>query len=547
MENLLIYIIKVNISLILFYLCYKLVFQRDTFWLLRRMYLLLSILFSFAYPLISVEGWLKKQEPIMTAIASIQLDEFVITPSGVEKVSIFTVENVLWVVFGLIALFLFLRVCVQLFSIIKRRIKGTKEELQGVSIIRMNEKITPFSFFNWIFINPLLHNRSETAEILEHEQTHARQWHSLDVIIGQIQTMLCWFNPAAWLMEREIRINLEFLADHQVLKSGFEPKNYQYHLIKLTYEPADSKLANQFNVSPIKKRIKMMNSKKTKKTGLIKYALIIPVALTVLIVSNMQDMIAASKANAENTTVKESNSALVSVSEPTVLTNVEIQQPPKKDEPKSKDVESATITVVSENEVNKLETVTVIGYGTQDNPVLENELKVFEVVEIPPAFPGGDKAMYQWLAQNIKYPVEAQKQKIEGRVIVQFIVDETGKVIFPKVVRRMDPILEAEALRIVSSMPDWIPGKQSGKAVNVRYVLPIQFKLTGPTNSPKQETAKIDMNPLVLLDGETISHERMNEIDPNTIQEINVLKDQASISMYGEKGKNGVILIKLIK
>lgn len=291
----------------------------------------------------------------------------------------------------------------------------------------------------------------------------------------------------------------------------------------------------------------MMNSKKTKKTGLIKYALIIPVALTVLIVSNMQDMIAASKANAENTTVKESNSALVSVSEPTVLTNVEIQQPPKKDEPKSKDVESATITVVSENEVNKLETVTVIGYGTQDNPVLENELKVFEVVEIPPAFPGGDKAMYQWLAQNIKYPVEAQKQKIEGRVIVQFIVDETGKVIFPKVVRRMDPILEAEALRIVSSMPDWIPGKQSGKAVNVRYVLPIQFKLTGPTNSPKQETAKIDMNPLVLLDGETISHERMNEIDPNTIQEINVLKDQASISMYGEKGKNGVILIKLIK
>ncbi|MEZ7866899.1 MAG: TonB family protein [Paludibacteraceae bacterium] len=547
MENLLIYIIKVNISLILFYLCYKLVFQRDTFWLLRRMYLLLSILFSFAYPLISVEGWLKKQEPIMTAIASIQLDEFIITPSGVEKVSIFTVENVLWVVFGLIALFLFLRVCVQLFSIIKRRIKGTKEELQGVSIIRMNEKITPFSFFNWIFINPLLHNRSETAEILEHEQTHARQWHSLDVIIGQIQTMLCWFNPAAWLMEREIRINLEFLADHQVLKSGFEPKNYQYHLIKLTYEPADSKLANQFNVSPIKKRIKMMNSKKTKKTGLIKYALIIPVALTVLIVSNMQDMIAASKANAENTTVKESNSVLVSVSEPTVLTNVEFQQPPKKEEPKSKDVESATITVVSENEVNKLEQVTVIGYGTQDNPVLENELKVFEVVEIPPAFPGGDKAMYQWLAQNIKYPVEAQKQKIEGRVIVQFIVDETGKVIFPKVVRRMDPILEAEALRIVSSMPDWIPGKQSGKAVNVRYVLPIQFKLTGPTNSPKQETAKIDMNPLVLLDGETISHERMNEIDPNTIQEINVLKDQASISMYGEKGKNGVILIKLKK
>ena len=136
----------------------------------------------------------------MTAIASIQLDEFIITPAGGARASIFTLENVLWGVFSLIVMLMFLRICVQLFSIIKRRIKGRKTELQGVPVIRMEEKITPFSFFKWIFINPLLHTHSETAEILAHEQTHARQWHSVDVFIGQIQTILCWFNPAAWLM-----------------------------------------------------------------------------------------------------------------------------------------------------------------------------------------------------------------------------------------------------------------------------------------------------------------------------------------------------------
>ena len=290
-----IYLIKVNASIILFYLCYKLLFQRDTFWMLRRTYLMVSVLFSFIYPLFSIEGWLKKQEPIMSAISSIQLDELVISPSGVRNLGLFTVENVLWAVFGLVALFMTFHILIQFCTIVRCRLKGTKTSLMHIPIIRIDEKITPFSFFQWIFINPKLYSESETAVILEHELTHVRQYHSVDVIVAQIQKMFCWFNPAAWLLEREIRYNLEYIADNQVLNSGFEPKKYQYHLLSLSYEPAESKLGNQFNVSPIKKRIKMMNSKKTKKSGLLKYALIIPIALVMLLMSTMQDMIAATK------------------------------------------------------------------------------------------------------------------------------------------------------------------------------------------------------------------------------------------------------------
>lgn len=511
----------------------------------------------------------------MNALAAIQLDEFVITPDGAVSASIFTLENVLWTIFGCVALLMLVHVFVQLFSIVRKRVQGTKAELQGVSVIQMDEKITPFSFFQWIFINSTLHTSAEIAEILEHEQTHVRQWHSVDVIIGQIQKLLCWFNPAAWLLEREIRYNLEFLADNQVLKSGFEPKKYQYHLLSLTYESADSKLGNQFNVLPIKKRITMMNSKKTKKTGLLKYALIIPVALTMLVVSNVQDVIAAT---VEKTEISSSSEIEPSAgTELMTIGNSEVQQHVKsmtKTTPNAvitieevpakntaKGVEIATLKEHKDGENMNLDEMVIVGYSAQDKVTSVSDKKVYEVVETPPVFPGGEKAMYEYLAKNINYPVEAQKQKIEGRVTMQFIVSDAGKVISPRIIRGVDPLLDAEALRIINSMPNWTPGKQGGKNVHVRYTLPIQFKLTGGNShgssakklSDKTSDVKENANAQsqsttlkkahVVLDGKAISQEEMNEIDVNTIESISVLKDQSATELYGEKGKNGVIII----
>lgn len=561
-----IYLIKVNASIILFYLCYKLLFQRDTFWMLRRTYLMVSVLFSFIYPLFSIEGWLKKQEPIMSAISSIQLDELVISPSGVRNLGLFTVENVLWAVFGLVALFMTFHILIQFYTIVRRRLKGTKTSLMHIPIIRIDEKITPFSFFQWIFINPTLHTEPETAEILEHELTHVRQWHSVDVIMAQIQKMLCWFNPAAWLMEREIRHNLEYLADNQVIKSGFEPKKYQYHLLSLTYEPAESKLGNQFNVSPIKKRIKMMNSKKTKKSGLLKYALIIPIALVMLLMSTMQDMIAATQNSALEQAPQEEK-IVISQNK-----TVQVKISPVDSEKKGTAV--AVLKERKEKESAELSEIVVVGFASDDNQDSEKDKKVFDVVEVPPVFPGGEKAMFEYLSRNIKYPVEAQKQKIEGRVTMQFVVDEEGKITSTRIIRSVDPLLDAEAIRIITSMPNWTPGKQGGKNVSVRYVLPIQFRLQGngkseKTSEPlsgsvsgisiskdgdspvitkttitKTSTAeKFDKDVLVILDGKEIPKEKMNEIDPKTIESISVLKDKSATDLYGDKGKNGVIEI----
>lgn len=106
-----------------------------------------------------------------------------------------------------------------------------------------------------------------------------------------------------------------------------------------------------------------------------------------------------------------------------------------------------------------------------------DEGEVFEVVEQQPAFPGGMDKLMQWLSKNLKYPASAQENGTQGRVVVQFVVNKDGSIVEPKVVKSVDPALDKEAIRVVSAMPHWTPGKQRGKAVRVRFTLPVTFRL----------------------------------------------------------------------
>ena len=293
MNDVLMYFLKVNIAIALFYLFYRLVFYNDTFWATRRFYLAISMLLSVLYPFISFSGWLEKQEPMKVIMANyVQLNEITVTNAPVTFLNI---ENVLLAVYGLVSLILLIKMIVQLTSILHWRLKGKKHILQGIKIIAIDAAITPFSFFSTIFMNPGLHNEQETRQILTHESTHARQLHSLDVLLSELMTVLFWINPAAWLLKREIRHNLEFLADNSVLKSGIDSKSYQYHLLQLSYQVPENQLINKFNISPLKKRITMMNQQKTKKAGILKYSLIVPLALALVLSSNAETIVNSTK------------------------------------------------------------------------------------------------------------------------------------------------------------------------------------------------------------------------------------------------------------
>ena len=444
MNDALMYFLKVNIAIALFYLFYRLFFAGDTFWKTRRYYLLFSVLVSFVYPLLSIENWLEKQGSVKAiAVNYAMLPEFTVTP--VQQTNWFSLENILLAIYGLGVMMLLVRMMAQLISILRLRMQGHKQFVQGISIIALEKEITPFSFFNAVFMNPALHNEHETREILAHELTHVRQRHSFDVLISEVVSIAFWFNPATWLLKREIRQNLEFLADDKVIESGFDSKAYQYHLLQLSYQTPEVKLGNKFNVSPLKKRIIMMNQQKTKKAGLLKYSLIVPLALALVISSNAQTVVNKAK-------------KVVAITQDTVVTKIKTA---KGEASKlTKTTVKFTAPVIKKNEE-------VVG----DKP--------YDVVEKMPQYPGGEKALLEYIGTNLRYPVEAQEKGIQGTVIVRFVVNAVGKVMNTEILRGVDASLDKAGLAIVNSLPDWVPGEQKGKKVAVYYTLPIKFKLEG--------------------------------------------------------------------
>lgn len=134
-------------------------------------------------------------------------------------------------------------------------------------------------------------------------------------------------------------------------------------------------------------------------------------------------------------------------------------------------------TVIASTEFSESEAIEVKHVEVDLEEEEPEEETIFQVVEVMPEFPGGMAACLKYLSQNIKYPVMAQENGIQGRVIVQFVVNSDGSIVDPVVVRSVDPSLDREALRVIQSMPKWKPGQQRGKAVRVRYTVPVTFKL----------------------------------------------------------------------
>ena len=273
-----IYLLKVNVGIALFYAFYKLFCQRDTFFRWRRISLLAFITISFLYPLIDIQQWVQSQ-PAINELGNIYANwlvleevEVLTTPDTVQvpdNVSIITYIYCIGVIL------LSIRFIIQLCSIIRMRFMGKVEEMEGHRIISMPTEVSPFSFFQWIFIyKPSLEEDSQ-QEILTHEQTHAEQGHSFDVIFSEIANIVCWFNPFMWLLKGEIRLNLEYLADKKVADSlQQDTKVYQYHLLGLASQKNKTGLYNNFNVSHLKRRIIMMNKKKSNGMRMLKAAFV---------------------------------------------------------------------------------------------------------------------------------------------------------------------------------------------------------------------------------------------------------------------------------
>lgn len=458
------YFLKVNVAFALFYAFYRLFFYKDTFFKLRRSVLLAFFGLALWYPFLNIQDWIREQEPIVEVIliySSLIDSGITITMDEVSPGTDWTQWIIIgiWLVYWAGVIVFAIRFLVQLGSILWLAHKSLKQMFLGTIVHVLDKPAGPFSFFHLIFIYPQSHSEKEAEEILAHEGTHVSQWHSLDVILSEMISIFCWFNPFVWLLKREVRHNLEYLADNQVIERGYDSKSYQYHLLGLAHQHKEgASLYNSFNVLHLKNRIGMMNKRRSRGIDRTKYLFFIPLVGLLMLISNMEAFARVTRQMAKD------------------LATVLPGQLPFPELELLLNEENMILPV-------KVPDIPEISPAVTTNNNIAEEHTVFTVVEQMPEFPGGEAALLHYIRSNVRYPVEAFEKNEQGRVISSFVITADGNIDDPQVVESVSRSLDAEALRIIRNMPKWKPGKMRGDAVSVRYTLPVNFALDDTESS----------------------------------------------------------------
>ena len=502
------YLLKVNVAFVLFYAFYRLFFYKDTFFKLRRAILLAFFGLALFYPLLNIQDWVRQQEPIADVIYmySAMLPEATAKADAAASVDWYgwLLGSLGFIYWGIVA-FLCGRFLVQLSSILWLAHTSERVVIHETPVYALRKAAGPFSFFRMVFLHPESHSDKETDEILTHECTHVSQWHSIDVILSEMMCMACWFNPFVWLLKREVRHNLEYLADNTVIQSGYDSKSYQYHLLGLAHHQSVTTLYNSFNVLHLKNRIMMMNKKRSPGIVRTKYLIFIPLVGILMLLSNIEAVARltvrlANEATVSNAMVTATGILVDETGQPLIGASVVVKGGKERTITDKKGAFSLEVpaNAILRCSYQGRESQEVLAADMTNNTHLslssksrEMNEQVFTVVEKMPSFPGGDAELWKYIATNIKYPKESQDNGEQGRVICSFIVGRDGSVNNPEVLRGVTPLLNEEAVRVINTMPRWNPGMQRGKAVAVKYTVPITFRLKSPVEEAKEETLTV--------------------------------------------------------
>uniref|UniRef100_UPI003FEEA3A1 TonB family protein n=1 Tax=Phocaeicola plebeius TaxID=310297 RepID=UPI003FEEA3A1 len=636
MGTFLVYILKSAVCLAMFYLFYRLLLSKETFHRFNRMALLGVMLLSCLLPLVKVT--VEQASPVNAQVMSME-DLLLMYQWNSEAVVEEGSRPFHWQE-GLVLVYF-----VGLFFVIVRHLWSLGRMLylirhsrcerldNGIRLVVHRRKLAPFSWMRYIVISET-DLKESGHHILVHEMAHIHHRHSWDLLLTEACAWLQWFNPAIWLLKQELQNIHEYEADEEVLRQGINAKEYQMLLIKKAVGARLYSIANSFNHSSLKKRITMMIRKKSNPWARAKYLYVLPLAAVTVAafarpeISKPLDEISSVKVNDLSAVLE--TYADKNVSNPAEKTKLKMKVVDEEGKP----IIAATVlvanttngTITDENGNFTLEVgtdqsiqVAYIGMSTvtmsvkdclkkadQTIVLTESDTKkyvkvvasapqtvvsddqTFSVVEQMPEYPGGMRAGLEFMARNLRYPTKAREAGKQGRVIVQFVVRKDGSLSDFKVLCPVDPWLDAEAIRVISTMPKWKPGMQDGKPVSVKFTLPVTFMLEGTNNKPKsgdndvvvvgygvqksEESVdvptiklhnpmdelsitgdfKIDsvgsskasgVSPLVIMDGLEVSDDVIKKLNSKKIQSVSVLKNEAATAKYGKKGKFGVILI----
>ena len=492
MTGFLIYDAKVAVLIVVFYMFYRLMLSKETFHRVNRVVLLSTAVLSFILPLCVIT---MHKTVVMSAMPVVSVGDVQMEVAADEQPALWQYVVPLLYIVGVVVVLSRTLLSVWRVLMLVRRSERIPQA-DGTTLCVVPDQVPPFSFCSYIVMNRNDYHTGDSA-ILAHERGHIRLHHSCDVLLVDLLTALQWFNPAMWMLRADLRAIHEYEADGAVLSQGINARQYQYLLITKAASIGGYSIANGISHSTLKNRITMMLQKKSPRSRFMKLLALIPIVGVALAL------------NAET------------------VNDYVYQQPPKKIVKKGK--QKATVKMGPINEIVVVEQAPAAQEKVE--PVeMPNAMKVekqegaFDVVEQMPQFPGGPAALMQFLSQSVKYPKEAFEKGIQGRVIANFVVEKDGSITEARIVKSVDPLLDAEALRVVGTMPNWAPGTQNGEPVRVKYTVPITFRLQGGSSSTEKAAEKY----ILEIDGKVADDSEIGNIPSGDIK-----------SMHIEKGVNG--------
>jgi TonB family protein len=438
MTTFILYQIKAGICIMLFTGLYFLILRKETFYLGNRIYLLGSLALSALLPLIRI--------PLLSSQASGNLMNIVNTGTY-EQTDVYNlsapVEQTPFalVVYKIVAVLFALQLIYQLYKVLILVRKTGIIRISRYRVISLPQKAQSFSFFSLIFISSPTSDEINNSQVLQHEMAHARQWHSLDIMIIQIFKIFQWFNPFIYLAEKALQETHEYLADEAVMEQDGDSGGYRLLLLTQVFGVQPG-IFSLFNYSLIKNRLIMMTKQKSHYRKRLKYVAVLPLIAAILML---------------NCTNKEADEMLSSG------TNQAEEFPPPPPPPPP----------MNPDEANK---------GIDPSKVTDQDT-IFMMVSKQAEFQGGTLENFRdWVQKNVHYPEKDIKNGVTGKVYVQFVVNSKGKVSTVKILRGVSPSLDQEVFNVISSSPDWVPGSYKGYALKQQFVMPVIFG-----DNPKSE------------------------------------------------------------
>jgi len=546
MESLLTYIIQVNLLLGIIYLGYIGLLKGLTFYFLNRAYFLVGGLFAFLYPFLDLKS-LFVQRGLNMGVVGEQISLYMMEPEVQQQL---TLGRLVEIVFMAGAVLLLLKFVFQLLSLLRIHLNSRSDQWRTYLFRNVLIPIVPFSFLNKIYVNKDQHLDAELKDIFKHEDIHVKGLHSLDILLFEMILVCCWYNPFVWLMRRAIRQNLEFLTDQQVLDKGIDKQTYQYSLLNVSKKGTSVGLSNQFNFKLLKRRIMMMNKKRSSKIELSKYAFLLPVFL----LTGAAFTVSKAEGSIENVVEKVNETAVIKLDKDL---EIDVSLPAKMVSKISKPVVELNTIELKKDTVKSKSGADTIHLRTSTRWEAE-PLYIVEGKEVNPtimaAIPGSEIQSIDVIKDNGK-AIYGEKGK-NGVILVTLkkkgsptITNQTLTFTYDKkedVGNAVKTVAKGEPSDVVVmgykkedvNAPE-LKGKVQGIVVNMVG--------RGTDREPGKFGARsiggIKGDPLFVVDGEIVADYSKAKVDPNTIGSMSVLKNQSATALYGDQGKDGVIII----